>query len=131
MFNDIHQTSGHQASQRRDPHTSIGTHRRDSHERFEEGSHRYGGRHGNDRRYRGAAFTAVRAQLGRSYHREAVADVVDVVTGYARSREGLRGEDGRFRPIVVIAVRGVAGGDCDEEQSVAVLEVLEAVYSRF
>lgn len=129
MFNNTHESTDHRVSLRPNSDlASIGVHRRDSYERSEENSHRYGSRHGNDRRYRSAVFTAARDQLGASYHREAVADVVDVVTGYARSREGLRGADGRLRPIVVIAVRGVAGGDCDDQEAVSLLEVLEPFF---
>jgi hypothetical protein len=129
MFNNTHESTSYRASLRpNSDFASISVHRRDTYGRSEESNHRYGSRHGNDRRYRSAVFTAARDQLGASYHREAVADVVDVATGYARSREGLRGRDGRFRPIVVIAVRGVAGGDCDDGEAVSLLEVLEPFF---
>lgn len=82
-------------------------------------------RHGNDRRYRSAAYGVARKALGRQFHREAVADVVDVVTGYGRGPGGLRDDDGRYRGIVVIAVRAVAGGCCDEATALRVLDALE------
>ncbi len=76
-----------------------------------------------DPRYGTEEFAAARDVLGRRFHPEAVADVVDVVTGY--NSNGLRGTDGSFLPLVVVAVRAVAGRPCDEQLALALLLALE------
>lgn len=89
--------------------------------------HRSERRHGRlgSPRYAAEAFAAARRVLGPRLHREAVADVVDIVHGYAKA--GLRDDSGDFRGIVVVAVRAVA--PCDEDKAVALLVELEQVIS--
>jgi hypothetical protein len=75
-------------------------------------------------RDRSEQFSVAKRVLGPRFRHDAVADVVDVVNGYATT--GLRDSNGTFRPMVIVAVRAVAGQPCDEQLAVTLLQALEA-----
>jgi hypothetical protein len=75
-------------------------------------------------RDRSEQFSVAKRVLGPRFRHDAVADVVDVVNGYATT--GLRDSSGTFRPMVIVAVRAVAGQPCDEQLAVTLLQALEA-----